>query len=121
MMAQRIVTVCDVHQAHDAEAEGFTWTVSIAAPGAKAVTYDVDLCGDDGKGLQDVLDFLADMGRPASGVRPSRTPRKASQDLPTETTNDGRPVCAQCGKVAKSMQGLRMHLTRSHGGTDAAE
>jgi hypothetical protein len=116
MMAQRIVTVCDVHQAHDAEAEGFTWTVSIAAPGAKAVTYDVDLCGDDGKGLQDVLDFLADVGRQADGVRPSRTPRKASQEV-----TEGTTVCDLCGKVAQSPRGLRMHRTRSHAGTGADE
>jgi uncharacterized C2H2 Zn-finger protein len=121
-MAQRIQVVCDVHQARDEDADGFTWSVSITPPGGRPVAYDVDLCEDDGKGLQDVLDFLAEVGRQVGSTRTAKAPRKAQAVTFQEVTSDGRPVCPQCGRVAKSQQGLRMHLTRTHGGwSDGAE
>ena len=69
-MAQRIVTVCDAHQAREEEAAGAPWQVSVLAPGeSKPTTWEVDLCPEDGKPLEDLAEMLRLIGRQTEGPK----------------------------------------------------
>ena len=45
-MAQRIITLCDVHARSDEDKAGATWEVTLTGPGLKATTWEGDLCAD---------------------------------------------------------------------------
>jgi len=68
-MAQRIITLCDVHARSDEDKAGATWEVTLTGPGLKATTWEVDLCADDGKGLEDLATMLDEVGRVTHGKR----------------------------------------------------
>jgi hypothetical protein len=127
-MAQRIQTVCDVHQARDEEADGLTWTVAFTAPGARsATTYEIDLCPDDAKGLSDVLDMVGDLGRrvdgpgrPRANGRASTPPRESGARGGHAAIAAGKAAgpytCTDCGRDNfATPQALGVHRARLHG------
>jgi hypothetical protein len=80
-MSQKIVTLCDAHQAHDEERPGLSWEVTLLAPGAtKATTWAVDLCEDDGKTLEDLATMLTAVGRVTDGPR-----KRVTRDVESRT------------------------------------
>lgn len=136
-MAQRIITLCDAHALHDAEAPGVQWEVTITAPGAKPTAYAIDLCDDDAKPLRDLLEFLAEAGRRAvqqpgkparksggsggpTGSHPATvgSPAAIAAGVPTE----GPVPCPVdgCDMTPVSVDALGSHL-RAHHDTSIAE
>jgi len=130
-MAQRIITLCDVHARSDEDKAGATWEVTLTGPGLKATTWEVDLCADDGKGLEDLATMLDEVGRVTHGKR-AKAPtaarngaRTAGQGrpgpVPIEAPTDASgafpcPVDG-CGKTSRTQGGLRTHLSSKHGMT----
>lgn len=112
-MAQRIVTLCDIHQSRDEEVAGSPWSVTITGPGGKPSTFDVDLCDDDAKGLTDLLDVLRDVGRKAAN--PVGRPKTARAAPGVQPDTEGRYVCPECGKTSTHAQGLGSHRLKAHG------
>lgn len=131
-MAQRIVTLCDAHMHNDdgTEAAGVAWEVTITAPGAKPMSFSIDLCDDDSKPLRDLQQFLADVGRVATGQQTRKAKAKTSHGggtgpsaaalagVPTE----GPIPCPVdgCDMSPASPDALQSHL-RSHHDTSVAE
>lgn len=127
-MAQTIVTLCDMCLLHDdgRESPGAgTWTITIAAPGAKAAPYAIDVCEDHGKPYRVLLEHLAEDGRRADKPRPvpAGVPRASATDGPDPRTipaPDGLPCPApDCDHVAATVAGLRTHAKALHGRTVA--
>jgi hypothetical protein len=129
-MAQRIVTLCDAHQQHDEDTAGATWEVSLQAPGAsKPTTWEVDLCEDDGKPLEDLATFLGSIGRQTDGPRRKRngTPATAARasssgsvSAHTAPTSEWACPVDGCGKVPKGRKALQSHLRTYHDGMSLA-
>lgn len=139
-MAQRIITLCDSHAAADEERPGVTWEVSVLAPGqTRPTTWEVDLCEDDGKTLEDLTAMLGAVGRVTDGPRKSRKGGKAARPAaepmpgsPTATLDakSGSPGHAVnpprnaqgdypcpvegCDQVSISKTGLGTHLRKYH-------
>ena len=140
MMAQKIVTLCDAHMANDEETEGAPWVVSLTGPGEKPVTWEVDLCDQDGKTLRDLATMLDAVGRVTEGPRRKvataarRAARTAAQahaaprarpeaHSPVEAphTAEGWPCPVEgCGKVPRTRNGLASHLRGMHDGLTIA-
>ena len=143
-MAQKIVTLCDVHARHDEEHPGALWEVTLRAPGeSRAVTWEVDLCDDDGKPLRDLALMLDEVGRVTDGPRRrmATAARKAARTngqartapgvhrsgrvypSPVEAphTAEGYPCPLGCGKMARSRKALMSHLRAYHDGMSLAE
>jgi hypothetical protein len=118
-MAQRIVTTCDAHAAHDEDAPGVTWTVTLLAPGeSKPTTWEVDLCDQDGKTLTDLSVMLGAIGRQTDGPRRRAT---AARESTREARAHGAHPCPVdgCGKVSSTSNGLQTHVRHDHGMTMA--
>lgn len=109
-MAQRIQTICDVHQSHDQTVDGLSWSITIAAPGDNPVTYTIDLCDEDGRDLVKLTELLAAFGRRSS----SGTHRKAKTE-PSPTP------CPLCDKVPRNRAALATHLRELHDGITVAD
>jgi hypothetical protein len=148
-MSQKIVTLCDAHQLHDEEVPGAAWEVTLRAPGeAKATTWTVDLCEDDGKSLEDLATMLNAVGRVTDGPRRkmATAARKAARTdaqartaptaheatrapnrglntaVPANETAEGFPCPVDgCGKVPATRKALMLHLRHSHDGMSLAE
>lgn len=123
-MAQRIVTTCDVHAARDEDAPGLTWSVAMGPPGGKVTTYEIDLCPDDGKGLADLLDMVAELGRKVDGPgRPRKAPAaqqaaagSAGGQAAAAKAREGGPYpCPDCDREFATPQGRGAHRSRAHG------
>lgn len=131
-MAQRIVTLCDAHAAHDEEVPGVTWVVTLGGRDSrKPTTWEVDLCPDDGKTLEDLATMLGAVGRVVDGPRkPSKAPTAARRDgaRPTgpaplaapQDASGGYP-CPMCEKVSRNRKSLMSHLRANHDGMSLAE
>lgn len=139
-MAQRIVTLCDVHQRNEEDAPGATWQITLQAPGeAKPQVWEIDLCEDDAKTLRDLGVMLGTVGRPASGRKGSRKPQNRSvaaspaarvNTAPRESQNphnqipalevptdaDGHYPCPVdgCDLVSATRDGITSHLRHRH-------
>lgn len=147
-MGQKIITLCDVHELNDEEVTGEGWTVSLQAPGeGKPVTWEVDLCADDGKGLRDLAVMLDAVGRVVDGPRrkvataarkaarrdaqgpagpPAHAaPRPSKYGLPpveAPHTAEGYPCPVEgCGKLPATRKALMSHLQHYHDGLSLAE
>lgn len=132
-MAQRIVTLCDVHQHADEETPGVQWTISVHVPGERPVTWEVDLCEDDSKGLRDLAALLDEVGRVVDGPRKRRGSKTAAarveapgrsgglvEQVDAPHTDEGYP-CPKCEKVPRTRKGLMSHLKTYHDGMSLAE
>lgn len=106
-MAQKIVTVCDIHAAEDKEMEGYTWQITVAPPGEKGEAYAVDLCGEHSGMLAELQQLLSEHGRKVSG---RRTAAQASA---------GHFPCPapECDYSAPSRDALSKHTRGLHGKT----
>jgi hypothetical protein len=141
-MAQKIVTLCDVHARNDEDHEGAGWTVTLLGPGdSRPTTWEIDLCEDDGKTLRDLGVMLDAVGRVTEGPRRkvATAARKAARAAsPAVTAPDHRPEAhrpveaprtaegypcpmAGCGKVPTSRSGLATHLRGFHDGMTIAK
>jgi hypothetical protein len=141
-MAQRIVTLCDVHARNDEDMAGATWEVTLTGPGQKATTWEVDLCEDDAKTLGDLAVMLDAVGRVTHGRRTKAptAPRKAASGpgqahtAPAPRYGGGTPIEGRqdeagnypcpvegCGKVPSTRKALMSHLRQYHEGMSMAE
>jgi hypothetical protein len=135
-MAQKIVTLCDAHQANDEEAAGTPWEVTLRGPGlTKGATWEIDLCEQDGKTLTDLAVMLDAVGRRTAGKAPAtaartttgprahtaRTGTPRGHEVPTNP--DGSATCPVpgCGKVPSSRSALASHLRSNHDNMTLAE
>lgn len=136
-MAQRIVTLCDVHQRNDEEAPGAPWTVTLQGPDiARATTWEVDLCEDDGKTFRDLAVMLDAVGRRVAGGKakggasaarasaPSSAPyhRSATSVEPPQNADGSYPCPVEgCDKAPIGHKALQSHLRAYHDGLSIAE
>lgn len=124
-MAQTIVTLCDVCLLHDngRETPGQTWTLTVAAPGGKAVPMAIDVCEDHGKPYRVLLDHLTEDGRRADRARAlpgvtgaARASATAGADPRTIPAPEGLRCPADgCAHVARTPGGLATHTRTQHG------
>jgi len=140
-MAQKIVTLCDVHARNDEEHPGAAWTVTLHGPeDTRPTTWAIDLCEDDGKTLRDLATMLNAVGRVTEGPRrkAATAARKAARteaeahaapvyrhdaQRPVEAprTAEGYPCPVEgCGKVPSTHAALSSHLRAFHGTSIAA-
>jgi len=122
-MAQRIVTICDVHARDDVDHEGQTWTVMVQGPDdGKPRTWEIDLCADEGKPLDDLATMLGEVGRLVDGPRRYAKGATAARQLAHAAqvrTATAAPEWA-CpvpggGKVPKNRGSLQSHVRNQHG------
>lgn len=131
-MAQKIVTLCDVHQRNDEERAGVAWELTMTGPdNSRPITWEVDLCDDDGKMLRDLATMLDQVGRRTGGTKASaaRTATASpkvhtSGPAPVESrhTAEGWPCPMDgCDKAPQTRAGLMSHLRTQHDGISLAE
>jgi len=136
-MSQRIVTLCDAHQAVEEDVPGVTWEVTISEPGqTRATTWQVDLCEGHGKTLADLAVMLGAVGRVTDGPRRTRKPAAARESTRTTaaahtapheppTAGNGSLVPVPCPvdgceAVPRNRVALANHLRANHDGMTMA-
>lgn len=121
-MSQKIVFLCDMHQARDEEVPGRPYDVAVRAGGGGFRFVTVDLCDVCAKPLADVLADAMEHGRPFNGTPPTPPGSKASgaRKRPSPVADrvtrapDGRVVCPVCGDPFKNVDSLQVHVRASH-------
>lgn len=101
VMAQTIVTLCDLHLGQGIEVAAQSYRVSLDCPGAKQLRREIDLCVDCAKIITDLAAVLTEQGRPA------------------EPNNVAERICPACSFVSTSISGLASHARSAHGATIA--
>lgn len=123
-MAQKIVTLCDVHQRNEEEVAGAAWSITMVGPDhSRPVTWEVDLCDDDGKTLRDLAIMLDAVGRRTAGPKP-RTSAARTGPAPVaapHTANDWPCPMDGCDKSSTTRGGLMSHLRTAHDNISLAE
>lgn len=109
-MAQRIVLVCDQHQAENQEdVPAVTWRIGVQVPGGRFATYDVDACPDHAKPFLELAQYLSDVGRPVKGSHLQARDRSGDQGEP-----EADRTCPTCGFVSVNRTAMRTHLRAQH-------
>jgi hypothetical protein len=112
-MSQRIVVMCDVHQARDEDAPGRPYEVAVGGR-----TIVVDLCDACAKPLVDLFGELLEVGREESA--PARRGRRPAPPTATATGAAGAgEVCPICHRRYQHRGSLRSHLRGVHDTTYA--
>lgn len=111
-MSQRIVTLCDFHQARDEEVYGEPVDLAIRSNGGAFKFLTVDLCESCRKSLDDVFAEVLEHGRefdgdPAKAVKAKRSGRPRS--------SEEERTCSECQHVFSKPSALRLHLKDVHG------
>lgn len=110
-MAQRIVLVCDQHQAEDqGDVPGVTWRIGVQVPGGRFQVYDVDSCAEHAKPFLDLAQFLSDLGRPVKGKGTTQARDRAGDQGEPEADR----TCPTCGFVSVNRTAMRTHLRSAH-------
>jgi hypothetical protein len=129
-MAQRIITLCDVHARSDEDAAGTTWAVTLQGPDGKPTSWEIDLCEDDGKTLVDLAVMLNAVGRVTAGPkrrvaaserRQVREDQRSGLAAPKAPEAAPEWPCPLCDKAPISRSALASHLNRHHDGITVAE
>ena len=101
VMAQTIVTLCDLHLGQGTEVAAQSYTVALDTPGEKQLRREIDLCVDCAKIISDLSTLLTQVGRAA------------------EPNNVAERICPTCSFVSTSISGLASHARSAHGATIA--
>ena len=127
-MAQKIVTLCDPHQANDEEVPGAPWVVTMQGPeDSRPTTWAIDLCEDDGKTLRDLAAMLGAVGRVTEGPRRGmptaarKAAREAAQAHRAPEDQRGVPCPLEdCDSVLANESSRAAHMRQQHGMSIAA-
>ena len=109
-MAQKIVLVCDQHQAEgEPDVAAVTWRLGVQVPGGRFQVFDVDSCPDHAKPFVELAQYLGDVGRPVKGSHLQTRDRSGDQGEP-----EAERTCPTCGFVSVNRTAMRSHLRAQH-------
>lgn len=106
MMAQVILSLCDLHMARDEQVPGIPWVVSLGQGPARPLVRTVDLCDDCAKTMRELHDLLDRYGRKSDAPMPSPSLAPSKQPDPHK--------CPACAYVAPNRSALSSHARNKH-------